>query len=346
MLNPDRSNNADTSVPLITIEGTAYDCGRQYAETIRQRYPDQNRYLSQVAGWDDLPRDVERLFADRAPQVIDIHRGMRDALQALPLDSPPVEPDGCTSFGVAGAVARDGRPLSGQNKDTVAASRDLYIVLRMRIQDAPSILVLAYPGEVLGYGMWSTGMSLFRNSLHSQRGAEQGLTMVQWGLLALAGRSCGEAVELARAHGIRGSGNFLITDAEGHACAVEFNTGGLDVLDAVDGIATHANHPEGAHTAPFEHYPIEVLKKDSRHRATRLRELLEADRGRVTPAGAIAMLADHGRHPLGLCRHLVDGLPERCTTSGVVADPGAGTLHVTRGNPCENAAAVYSFDGA
>ena len=345
MQNHDHCPNADASVPLITIEGTAYDCGRQYAETICQRYPDEREYLAKVADWDDLPRDVARLFADRAPQIIDLHRGMRDVVRTLPpVQSPSTESD-CTSFGGTGAVARDGRPLSGQTKDTVAASRDRYIVLRMRIQAAPSILVLAYPGEVLGYGMWSTGMSLFRNSLHSQGGADKGLTMVQWGLLALAGRTSAEAVELAHAHGICASGNFLITDPEGHACAVEFNAGGVDVIDAVDGIATHANHPEGAHTAPFEHYPIDMLKDDSRYRATRLRELLEAKRGDVTPTGAVAMLADHDRHPLGLCRHVIEGLPERCTSAAVVADPFAGALHVTRGNPCENPVVTYTVDG-
>ncbi len=329
------------AVPLIAVEGTALECGRQYAELMAQRYPDEREYLDRALVWDDLDAPTRRLVEARAPWLLDLYQGLNETAGAARADrDAPAE--GCTSFGVAGAVTRDGHPLAGQTKDTGPQSRDRYIVLRMRIRDAPTILVLAYPGEVLGYGIWSTGMSLFRNSLHSSGGGEKGLTMVQWGLLALAGRRCEEAVELARQFGLIGSGNFLITDGNGVSCSVEFNAGGVDVIDATDGIATHANHPEGRSTGPYERYPIDVLREDSRYRQSRLRELLAAQRGRVTPESVIPMLADHARHPLGLCRHPVDDLPLRQTTAGVVAETARGRLHVTRGNPCENRAFVYS----
>jgi len=225
----------------------------------------------------------------------------------------------------------------------------------MRIQGGPTILVLAYPGEVLGYGMWSTGASVFRNSLWSRAGAdsadsadtaEKGLEMGQWSLLALAGGSVAEALELARRHGLAGAGHGLFSDAAG-SVSVEFNAGGVSVIEPDDGVVTHANHPVGRETAPFEHpygdeYPHRDDGADSRIRMSRLAELLGAERGRLTPQRALMCLADHANHPRGLCRHLAAGITTHCTTGSVVVEPTRGRLHVIRGNPCCNWPVTYT----
>jgi hypothetical protein len=258
-----------------------------------------------------------------------------------PQTDPGAGPGGCTSFGASGAVTASGRPLAGQNKDTVVESLGLYVVLRMRIRGGPSILVLAYPGEVMGYGLWSTGMSLFRNSLYSRAEAAGGLSFVQWGLLALASGSVEEAAELARRHGVAGSGNALLSDAAGRCASVEFNAGGVSVLPARDGIAVHANHPQGAETSPLEHYPDPAERENSRYRAARLRQLLEAQRGRLTPATALAALSEHTERPRGLCRHAEDNAEGLATTAALIAEPADGVLHVVRGPPCRGAPIAY-----
>ena len=325
------------TVPLVAVEGSAYDCGREYAEIVMQRYPGYRRYLDAVTEWDSLTPEVRRLLDDRAPHVPDVFRGILDVAGA-PEPSPPTA-TGCTSFGVSGSLTLDGHPISGQTKDTALASAEQYIVLRMRIHGAPTILVLAYPGEVLGYGLWSTGMSVFRNSLHSSAAAQKGLTMVQWGLLALAGDSVQEAAELAEASGIAGTGNVLLSDRHGESLSAEFNAGGVSVVPAENGIATHANHPEGEETGPFEHYPDEIERENSRYRASTVRKLLDAECGRLTAQKAMMALADHSRYPRGICRHMPDGL---CTTAAVVVEPTKGRLHVTRGPACSNWPVTYA----
>lgn len=339
--NDPRRPGADRA-PLVAVEGTAYECGEQYGRIVLRDYPGYRTYLDMAFEWKHLPAPVRRLVERRAAYLIDLYRGLTDAAgPGAGRSRAPGEP-GCTSFGVSGAITTDGQPLAGQNKDTPVENMRRYIVLRMRIQDAPTILVLAYPGEVLGYGLWSTGMSLFRNSLYSSADSPRGLTVVQWGLLALAGRSVQDAVELARSHGIAGAGNCLISDPGGESLSVEFNAGGVSVVPARDGIATHANHPEGPETAPFEHYPDAVEKKLSRHRAGRLRELLERQRGGLTVGGAFAALSDHEQHPRGICRHEIGDMPGGATTAAVVASPARGRLHVVRGQPCCNPPATYT----
>jgi len=324
-------------VPLISVEGSAYACGRAYARIVMDRYPNYRRYLDQASSWRSLHTDVRRLFEQRAPYMLDVYRGLLDVAgppRSTPKPDTPAKQ--CTSFGVAGDVTLDGEPISGQTKDTGVESALLYIVLRMRIEDGPTLLVLAYPGEVLGYGLWSTGMSLFRNNLYSTAGAERGLTMEQWGLLALAGGCTDEAVFLACKYGIRTVGNFLVSDRRGRSVNVESNVGGVSVVPARKGIATHANHPVGDRTAPHEHYPDEAERVASRHRMDRLWQLLDVDRGLLAAPKAMMCLADHAGNPRGICRHFVHGGADLVTTGAVVAEPTRGRLHVTRSNPCSN----------
>ena len=39
------------TVPLLAVEGTAYDCGREYGELVRERYPFYTNYRERRAWW-------------------------------------------------------------------------------------------------------------------------------------------------------------------------------------------------------------------------------------------------------------------------------------------------------
>jgi isopenicillin-N N-acyltransferase like protein len=332
------------TVPLIAVEGTAFDCGAQYTEIVRKNYPGYRDYLNQLAEWQNLPREIESLFDRHSPFILDVVGGMKHADVPSPSksgSSPP--PCGCTSFSIAPSLTLDGGPISGQTKDTIAASAERYIVLRMKICGGPTLLILAYPGEMLGYGLWSTGMTLFRNALYSSAGGEMGLTMVQWGLLALSMNSIDPAVELALKCGIQGSGNCLLSDPAGRSASVEFNAGGVSLVPAENGISIHANHAVGEKTVPFLHIPHPGLRGNSFYRQRRLRELLQAEQGRLTAQKAMTALSDHAVYPGGICRHAFEDRPGWCTTAAIVAEPAKGKLHVTRGQPCSNWPQTYTL---
>ena len=68
------------TVPLLDFEGTAYDCGKQYGETVLQKYPGYRRYLDPAFYWNrDLSGDAGDLFDQRAPHIPEIFRGIADA---------------------------------------------------------------------------------------------------------------------------------------------------------------------------------------------------------------------------------------------------------------------------
>ena len=337
------------TVPLVAVEGTAYECGRWYGETVCREYPDYIKSLPPSRWWKDISGDAKRLYERHIPHIFDIFRGLAEGVGATATASLAHEPRpaGCTSFSVSGAVTLDSRPISGQTKDPSIDRVPLYIVLRMRIKDAPSTLGLSYPGGLSGHGMWSTGVSIMGNSLYSTGDADGRLSMGEWCNLALAGTSVHEAVELARRFGITGRGNYLVTDGQGESRSIEFNVGGVSVLHPREGILTHGNHPEGPETSPFGAYDEDgegaTERENSRYRMHGLWGLLNAERGRLTPQKAMMLLGDHTYYPQGICRHWVEGRPDMETTAAIVVEPAQGRLHAVRGQPCANWPTTYTI---
>jgi len=328
-------------IPLLSFEGPAADCGRHYAEYVLEHYPGYHRYLNAEYYSQILAPDFIRLAEARAPHLLELLDGALQVINHAKAAEPAGRPaaTGCSSFGIAGELTLDGQPMAGQTKDTGVANALQYVVLRIRIQQAPTILVLGYPGEIVGHGFWTTGTSIFRNSLYSSADGQRGLTMEQWGLLALAGTSVHDAAALAQAHGLKGAGNCLITDHQGESLSVEFNAGGVNIIRAANGISTHTNHPVGTTTAAFEDWGTDVGgPAASRLRRQRLHDLLAAERGRLTAQRAMLCFADHANYPQGLCRHPPDIIQ---TTAAVVAEPTRGRLHVVRSNPCSNWPVTY-----
>jgi hypothetical protein len=350
----------DGIIPLVSVEGTARECGRAYAEAVLEAYPGYMRYLSAVTAWKKPGQLVSRLFEEKAPHIPEVFQGMLSALSrgsghyAATGDKkgkPSLRPGhgGCTSFSIAPGLTLDKMPISGQTKDadyggmeTIRQTVFKFIVLRMRIKDAPEILVLAYPGEFLGYGMWSTGMTIFRNSLYSRANTKSKLSMVEWGLLALSGSSVYEAGELAEKYGIMESGNCLITDGTGESISVEFNAAGADFIPSHRGINVHANHPVGKNTVSYEDYPDPKKRANSRYRVSCLWKYLDAERGRLAAQRCVMGLADHSRYPAGICQH-VSRSTDTITVTAVVAEPAKGKLHVVRGGPCSNWPVTFSL---
>ncbi len=206
------------------------------------------------------------------------------------------------------------------------------------------MLVLCYPGETMGYGMWSTGMSLYRNNLYSTEGRTGGMDHKVWGMLTLAGKSIDESIELVNRFGIPGSGNSLIMDDAGNSASIEWNAGGINVLHAEDGICTHANHPIGPETSQYLGVDGTELRC-SEYRTFGLRKKLKAEQGRLTPQLAFSILCDHTDFPNGgICRHRdEEGFTDGITTAAVITEPTRGKLHVVRGNPCSNWPVTYTL---
>jgi isopenicillin-N N-acyltransferase-like protein len=80
-----------------------------------------------------------------------------------------------------------------------------------------------------------------------------------------------------------------------------------------------------------------------------MRGLLNEHAGRLSVEILKTALADHAGTPTSICRHPHAG-PDHVsvssrgrTVASLIAEPSVGRLHVSRGNPCQNAYATYGF---
>ncbi len=350
------------SVPLLTVEGSAYDCGYQlgivWREVIQARVR-ANPQARETPWWARRNGVFKRLVELHAPHLPDLMWGLQcgAGMKHLPPLSWPVHagafsssiaPEECTSFSVTPAATLDGGPVSGQTKDPSSPDPAMrYLVLRLQPVGAPAFMTLTYPGDLFGYGFSSTGISAFRNSLKTGT-PEKGLPLGVWGLLALCMKSLDQIRELTLQHGLQAAGNILVIDPDGQSMSVESAAGGLTfVPPADDGFQVHTNHVIDPALRPYENADWEGLPC-SQHRYRRMSELLAGERGRLTAVKCMQFLADHYGYPgLSICRHPdPDGgaySRNKYTGAAVVAEPRKGLLHVVRGQPCMNWPTTYAL---
>lgn len=335
---------ADVKVPVLTFTGSSFECGRNYANWVLSERPEHTHRLQHSAWAGVVESDIKSLFLSRAKSAMEFSAGINAALGVqesnLQLDGSTRKPlhdsnTECTSFAVGPQHTLSRQPISGQTKDTGVASLGDYIVLVMRPRDNPPLAVLTYPGELLGYGLWGTGVSLFRNSIHSRAPSSEGLDFHQFGLLSLSQTTIAQIRLLASEIQIKGKGNFLFADKYGDAISIEFNAAGQNTIESRDAIITHANHCEGYLTSTQSHYPDSIEEENSFYRTEYLRTQLLAGSPTLTPQRIYAVLSDHTKYPRGICRHQIGESPFNRTTATVIAENSKMALHVSIGNPCQ-----------
>jgi isopenicillin-N N-acyltransferase-like protein len=327
-----------------------YEGGVQYGrlaeEKIRAGVNDYRALFAETGGmsWERIKETALSympVVEDAYPELAEEARGIADGA-GLGLDEVMVlncryeitkfpRPNECTSFAVLPEVGEGGRTYIGQNWDYRAGILDNVVILRMREPGGAWIIGLAEAGQVMRNGFNSGGVGLCANNLQSvddSRGVGVPVTFLR--RKALSCRSFDEAAKLLREAKRSVSCNFMLASADGRALDFEAHPGGVDVLEPVDGILTHANH--------FVRYP-ERNALETSPRGDRLRELLEKRRGRIDVSYIEQCLGDHENYPKALCRHPSDvSMPlgrRGITVAGVVYDFGNGVAHICAGPPCE-----------
>jgi len=216
-------------------------------------------------------------------------------------------------------------------------------VLRVKIAYGPGYLTVTYPGEFFGHGFASPGTSVFRNSLFvTTTGTGGELPYDAFGLLALFSKSVDEVAEVAQRHGVRTVGHVSVSEASGRTVGFELCQGRVELINGRNGLYAHSNHTVSPALRALVTEKDTEAERDSasQHRERRLYELMEQERGRLTPQIMLRCLADHAGYPLSICRH---HSRRSHTTAAIVVEPSRGLLHVTRGNPCQNWPTTYTL---
>ena len=332
----------EQTFPLVEVSGDAFQMGYQHGQQAGHLI---QRYLLWIEKLTGQPRDVLchnamrflPLMESLSPAFVEEVRGLADgagiSLEEAVLCQARAEAShswegGCTAFALKGDATADGQPLAGQNQDLSPEFSDVAILLRVSPTDGrPSALMYTFAGQ-LGYaGMNQYGVAHFANALYDFQW-QPGLPHYPLKRAMLEQRTVAECVALLQTHRTCSAGNVVLCDGQGNIADVEVRPEGIALFDDEHpDIRLHANHYVTKEFASLETNSL----PDSCPRLDRIRELVKQAWGSITVDTLKEILSDHQGDPAGICRH---GAGYMRSTSGYIAEPAKGLLHVRRGHGC------------
>jgi isopenicillin-N N-acyltransferase-like protein len=348
------------SYPCYHGRGTPRTLGRQHGEQARSQIRAFLDYLGHLLklSREQLHGRALRflpLFERHAPHLVEEIHGLADGA-GVPLaaglavqvrgELGQLPEGGCTTFVLSGRATAHGQILIGQNSDVEPELEPLAYVLRLEPEGRPALLLWTFGGMIGYHGLNAAGVAHFANSLGDGPAWKMGLPHYPVKRLMLEQQSLDDVLALLRRVPVCSSGNYVLCDGAGRIADAELTPEGFALLeDEGEGFLAHSNHfvcrPYASPASDAASVP------DSFGRLARMRELLAGQFGRLTVEDLKRFLADHEGQPTSICRHPHGGPDHPSvsargrTTASLIAEPMAGRLHVSRGNPCQAPYATY-----
>ena len=193
-------------------------------------------------------------------------------------------------------------------------------------------------------GFSSSGIGICMNALNGPTDP----TGVPWYFLVraiLESNTVEEAVRAVESTPRSITANAAMITDEG-PLNIEITPGEVQLLRAdSDGMLVHTNHcVHSSLVSNNDEYPERIYGQsfERRERGQAQLSAKEVD-GRVSIDDAKAILSDHDGFPTSICRHPNDDLTTGWQRSviSIIVEPGERRMHVSNGNPCENAYEKY-----
>jgi len=253
--------------------------------------------------------------------------------------------EGCTSIMVSAVKSDTGSGFAGQNWDNDPAMAPLSAVITRKGDGKAQFTSWMQPGTVAYMGFNSAGIGICMNAMNGP-GDPAGIPWYFFVRAILESNSTADAV-----HALESAPRSLTANA-----AMITSEGPLDIEITPDSIETiksesqgflvhtnHCTHPSfTSHNVEFE----DRIYGQSFDRIDRGREILvdHLDNGLVSLEAAKALLSDHEGFPTSICRHPNDDPKTgwQRTVISIIVEPENKRMHISNGNPCENAYETYN----
>jgi isopenicillin-N N-acyltransferase-like protein len=318
--------------------------GAAHAGAVRERAASAMTHVATVHAEDWLARQWQAQCA-LLPEIAAFIEGLAEGHGLPPLsvfaghiryaiEDRAAEDAECSTF----AIAQGGAVRLAKNRDNPAAMRPMQALVRQEDPAWRGGAVFSV-GSLSSIPSASSGINAagFCMTDTAVRTRDLGIGALRYYLMeTLLARCTNVADGLALIRGLRhvGGGNLMLADRSGAVAAVEIGHSAVAVTElAAPGWLARTNHHLDAALAPrLKEPPGSVPRGNSESRLRRLHHALGVA-GDWSIAACAAVLAQHedATGEAALCRHG----DETSTHSGVVYDPVAGALHLSRGNPCE-----------
>lgn len=352
------------TIKRITVEGTAYECGKKIGEqaqteihhainSYKQLFMDTNE-----TNWDEARKRAAAYIPwieEYDPLIMEEMKGMSDGAQVELLDIVTLNarseimsvPDGCTSLAVVPPATKNNETLLAQNWDWMGTFKPSVIMLEIIQPNRPRVLMCTEAGIVGKIGMNDSGIGLCLNFL-STLDIREGVPVhvILRGILnsKLFSQAVGQISRLQRGT----SANYLIATKEGEAIDIESTCEDYDAIYPSDDIIVHSNHFYGP-----KHIHLKDVARmqfpDTHFRHGRGEKLIRKEYGKIDNETIKLLLSDHINYPDAICRHgeALSPLPGRLLPSdtifSIIMNLTKGYFELAYGQPCQTPFEKYTF---
>jgi isopenicillin-N N-acyltransferase like protein len=350
-------------LPLVEIDSAdPRERGRQYGEQARGQIAVSVHFykgeFEQRSGltWDEVRRRSRQwvpLIEAYHPEALEEARGIADGSgfafeEILALNGrgelrikDPFGGDGCTSFALTPDGAGDGHTYCGQNWDWRVGTKESVVMLRVKQEPKPTIVMQVEAGQIGRHGANSAGIGLNANGLEAPFGFKLGIPSPYIRRRILDSHTMHDALDAVMEAKQSVCANLVFTHREGYCVDLETTPERHGLMHPTGGVLAHANAFIG-----FVPEQIEETYRpgslDSLWRAPRVESVLRHAKSATSSDEVRALIAtalsDHFSHPNSVCAHPDPRDGGRWeTVASAFADLTTGEYLVAPGNPCEHA---------
>jgi isopenicillin-N N-acyltransferase-like protein len=249
--------------------------------------------------------------------------------------------EGCTSIMVSAGSSETGSGFAGQNWDNDPAMAPLSAVITRKGTGKAEFTSWLQPGVVAYMGFNSAGIGICMNALNGPADTN-GLPWYFFVRAILESRSTEEAVNVVESAPRALTANAAMITSNG-PLNLEITPSAVESIEANDsGILVHTNHCVHPSLASHNDDYGDRIYGQSFQRRDRGQELLSKNT-KVSLNDAKSLLSDHDGYPTSICRHPNDDPKTGWQRSviSIILEPDENRMHVSNGNPCENAYETY-----
>ena len=349
-------------LPLVEIDSPeARERGRQYGELARAQiaisvdFYKREFELKSGLTWDEVRRRapqwvpvIEVFHPEALEEVRGISEGSGFAFEEiLALNGrgelrtgDPFDVDGCTSFALTAEASGDGHVYCGQTWDWRVGTKESIVMLHVKQEPKPTIVMQVEAGQVGRHGANSTGLGLNANGLEAPFGFGLGVPAPYIRRRILDSNTIYDALHVVMEAKQALCSNLLFTHRDGYCVDLETTPARHGMMEPTNGMLVHAN-------AFLAHVPEQIEQSyrpssfDSLFRVPRVEGHLRRARaaGSTTETRAViaSALSDHFAYPNSVCTHPDprDGGRWETIASSIV-DLTTGEYLIAPGNPCEH----------
>jgi isopenicillin-N N-acyltransferase-like protein len=350
--------------PLVEVRGTPYEIGFQHGQAAGKKIDNTIRLYKFVfknlwgVEWEAAVKDSSRFVKyvqDYDTDLVEEMQGVADGADKSFEEILTVNArsevifsghtlEGCTSIVLTPEVTASKETIIGQNSDWFTMQKESIIILKIKQEKKPNILMITEAGVIGKMGFNSSGLGVCLNGLGSDY-KPNGVPIHLVFRGVLNARTLNGAITAVSTARIACPGNFLVAHGNGEAIDIEATPEDFDVLYPQKGLLCHTNHFLSKRFLSIKDTG-KVMFPDTFIRLGRANKLLNSYSPQIGIKDLQYVFRDHSNYPNSICRHencQDDHSTRMATIFSVIMNLDRQQMYVSFGPPCESAYSLFGL---